>query len=310
MDPQHPTKRRQHDELFKLLLENFFVEFLELFVPDAARLVDRTHIHIRPQEHIIDLVRPQRRTVDLLVETRLRDEEGLILIHVETQSQRRRDYNEQMFRYFCALYQRYQKKILPVVVYAHDSKTPEPNAFCLNFSFQDVLRFQLHVVQLKLLQWRTFISQPNPVAAALLSKMGYQKDERVAVKVEFARMMANMQLDPAKQELLTAFFESYLQLDAAEERQYEKELRMELTSEEVSALLEITTSYHEKGRQEGELLGLRAAVVMVLQRCPDHVLLSNELEDRLNAENDAAAMRSLLERAVEASTVNEFLQRT
>jgi len=38
--------------------------------------------------------------------------------------------------------------------------------------FKDVLQFQYLAVELKKKNWRDYIRQENPVAAALLSKMG------------------------------------------------------------------------------------------------------------------------------------------
>jgi hypothetical protein len=39
-----------HDRLFKELISTFFVEFLELFLPQVARLIDRHSVVFLPQE--------------------------------------------------------------------------------------------------------------------------------------------------------------------------------------------------------------------------------------------------------------------
>ncbi|RED84005.1 hypothetical protein [Cohnella phaseoli] len=67
--------------------------------------------------------------------------------------------------------------------------------------------------------WRQFVRKNNPVAAALLSSMGYNKKDCVTVKLEFLRMMTRLQLDPARMKLLTVFFETYLPLTEAENEQ-------------------------------------------------------------------------------------------
>ena len=91
-----------------------------------------------------------------------------------------------------------------------------------------------------------------------MSKMNYSKAERVNVKIEFTRMLANMRLDLARDTLLTAFFETYLRLNKAEEEEYQQRLPRELKPEEVRYFMEITTSYHEKGREEGIKEGIKA----------------------------------------------------
>lgn len=63
------------------------------------------------------------------------------------------------------------------------------------------------------MNWREFLYQDNPIAAALLCKMGYQEEERVQVKIEFLRMISRMELNPAKRDLIFGFFESYLSLN-------------------------------------------------------------------------------------------------
>ena len=41
------------------------------------------------------------------------------------------------------------------------------------------------MVELKKMNWRDYIQSDNPVAAALLAKMGYSKDEKVQVNGNF-----------------------------------------------------------------------------------------------------------------------------
>jgi hypothetical protein len=198
-------EHEKHDEVFKLLLENFFLEFIDLFFPQISRLIDTKHVIFMPQEIIVDILAKDKHIVDILVETRFKDEEGIVLIHVENQSQRMAGYNEKMFRYYSRLYEKYRKKILPVVVYAHKEKVQEAESFQIAFSFMPVLSFNFLVVHLVRENWRNYIRKNNPVAAALLSKMNYTEEEKVGIKIEFSRMMANMQLDIAKSTLLTSF---------------------------------------------------------------------------------------------------------
>jgi flagellar biosynthesis/type III secretory pathway protein FliH len=116
------------------------------------------------------------------------------------------------------------------------------------------LRFKFYTLELKKRNWRDYIQSNNPVAAALLSKMGYQPEEKVQVKLEFMRMLTRMQLDPARMTLLAGFFETYLKLNAHEEQVLDTEIQ-KLNAEEVQKMMEITTSWHEKGREEGRMEG-------------------------------------------------------
>jgi predicted transposase/invertase (TIGR01784 family) len=87
-----------------------------------------------------------------------------------------------------------------------------------------------------------------------MSKMGYQPEEKVQVKLEFLRMLTKMRLDPARMTLLTGFFETYLKLTKKEEQILKKELN-KLNPEEAQKMIAITTSWHEEGRKEGKIEG-------------------------------------------------------
>jgi predicted transposase/invertase (TIGR01784 family) len=90
--------------------------------------------------------------------------------------------------------------------------------------------------------------------------MGYRPEEKVQLKLEFLRMLTKMSLDPARMTLLTGFFETYLKLNKNEEQSLEHELS-KLPAEEANKMMEITTSWHEKGRMagfsEGEAEGIK-----------------------------------------------------
>jgi hypothetical protein len=112
-----------------------------------------------------------------------------------------------MFIYFSRLYEKYRRKILPIALFSYNAKHEEPEHFLVDFSFLQVVDFHYLTVQLKKENWRNYIRQDNPVAAALLCKMGYTKREKIEVKIEFLRMLLRLELDPARLTLLTGFFE-------------------------------------------------------------------------------------------------------
>ncbi len=117
-----------------------------------------------------------------------------------------------------------------------------------------MLKFNFYKLELRKLNWREFIKSDNPVAAALLSKMGYRKEEKVQVRIEFLRMLTRLKLDPAKTELIGGFFHSYLKLNQQEQEQFEEEVSR-LSKKEAEIIMQITTPWHEKGRMEGKIEG-------------------------------------------------------
>ena len=120
------------------------------------------------------------------------------------------------------------------------------------FPFLNVLTFNYLTLHLRKKNWRDYIRTNNPVAAALLSKMGYTDDEKVQVKKEFLKMLVKMELNPAKQRLVYGFFEKYLTLNETEEEQLKDEIKR---MDEADKIMEIPISYEEKGKEIGEKVG-------------------------------------------------------
>jgi predicted transposase/invertase (TIGR01784 family) len=267
-------ERINHDRLFKELLQTFFGEFVELFFPQVYEAIDLEHIHFLQQELFTDVTRGDRHLVDILVQTRLKGEPGIILVHIENQASVQKDFAERMFVYFSRLYQEHRCRILPMAVFTYPQKHDEPDYFKLEFPFMLVLDFHFLILELKKHNWRNYIRSNSPVAAALLSKMGYQEKERVQVKLEFLRMLVRMELDPARTTLLTGFFETYLKLNEEEEKQLEVEIG-KIDEKEAERMMKITTSWEQKGRVEGQA----NILVRILKKKFGHIPV--EMENRV-----------------------------
>lgn len=227
------------------------MEFMELFFQEASQFIDFSHLKFLSQEVFTDVTVGEKRAIDILVETKLKEEKQIILVHIESQSYLQKEFAERMFIYFSRLYEKHRCKILPISIFSYDKIHDEPDIFQLGFSFLDVLKFNFYKLELRKLHWREFIKSDNPVAAALLSKMGYRKDEKVQVRLEFLKMLTRMQLDPARAELIGGFFHSYLKLNKQEQARFEQEVNR-LGKKEAEIIMQFTTPWHEKGWLEGQ----------------------------------------------------------
>ncbi|MDF2726214.1 MAG: hypothetical protein K0Q59_5892, partial [Paenibacillus sp.] len=99
---QTPEQNRypDHDRLFKELLQTFFKEFIHLFFPEAYDAIDFTDLTFLSEEVFTDITAGEKRRIDLLVRTRLKGEESIIIMHIESQSYLQTDFNKRMFIYF------------------------------------------------------------------------------------------------------------------------------------------------------------------------------------------------------------------
>ncbi len=93
-----------HDQLFKELLQAFLREFMELFFPDIAARLDWEQVTFPNTELFTDVPEGSVRRADTvaLVPTLDGDPE-LVLINVETQSERRSEVRFRVFEYYMLL---------------------------------------------------------------------------------------------------------------------------------------------------------------------------------------------------------------
>ncbi|MCY7408538.1 MAG: flagellar assembly protein H, partial [Alkalinema sp. CAN_BIN05] len=240
-----------HDQNFKELISTFFIEFLELFLPEMAKTIDPGSIKFLKQEYFVDLVEGEEKIIDLLVEVKQARIDATFLIHIEPQSTSRSTFPERMFFYFARLHQFHRKRIYPIAIFSYDEPQKEAKSnYGIEFPDFKVLEFNFKSIQLNRLDWRDYLNCPNPVAAALMSKMKIAEIDRPKVKAECLRLMVTLKLDPAKSRLISKFVDTYLRLDKAEEETFQSELdTLELPQKE--AIMQATTSWEEKGMEKG-----------------------------------------------------------
>lgn len=168
-----------------------------------------------------------------------------------------------MFHYFARLDAKYRLPIYPVVIFSYDEpKRPEKSQYKVTFPHQKILEFNYTAIQLNRLNWRQFLTKPNPVAAALMAKMDFKPSEKAKVKLECLRMLATLSLNPARIELISGFVDTYLKLNQTEEQQLETELKQAGLVED-EKVMEIVTSWMEKGIERGE----KTLILRQLKRC-------------------------------------------
>jgi predicted transposase YdaD len=251
-----------HDRLFKELLSTFFIEFLELFLPQIASTIDRSSLRFLPQEYFADLTTGEDKVIDLLVEVKQAGEEVGFLLHVEAQSYVEQDFTRRMFLYFARLHQKYLQRIYPIVVFSFDEpQREEPYVYTIEFSSRKVLEFSFESIQLNRLHWRDYLTQQNPVAAALMAKMRIASEDRPKVKAECLRLLATLRLDPARTRLISGFVDTYLRLDLQEDQVFQAELG-KLEASERGNVMKIVTSWMEEGIEQGE----RSLIFRLLNR--------------------------------------------
>jgi hypothetical protein len=128
--------------------------------------------------------------------------------------------------------------------------------------------------------WRDYLNQPNPVAAALMAKMRIVPEDRARVKAECLRLLATLQLNPARTQLISGFVDSYLRLSAEEEQVFQNEIG-KIEALEQEQVMEIVTSWMRQGIEQG---AKQEALLLVLRLLPRRVgVLPVALQARVEA---------------------------
>lgn len=291
-----------HDRLFKELLSTFFLEFLDLFVSDLADQIDRDSLSFLPQEYFTDLTTGEKKVVDLLAQVRMAGQEAGFLIHVENQAASQADFTQRMFFYFARLHQKYRQRIYPIVLFSFDQPyREEAHQYTVDFETFKVLEFNFVSIQLNRLHWRDFLSQSNPVAAALMAKMQIEPADRPKVKTECLRVLVTLKLDPARTQLISGFIDTYLHLDESEERVFAAEID-KLETEAREDVMQIVTSWMEQGIEQGKAQGLEQGKVLAAQS-----LILRQLQRRVGTVPEALEARVKGLPLAELETLGEAL---
>ncbi|MGL6341206.1 MAG: Rpn family recombination-promoting nuclease/putative transposase, partial [Waterburya sp.] len=243
---------------------------LDLFFPSVLEYLDTDSIQFVDKELFTDLVLGEKNIMDIVALAKFQAQNYSFLVHVENQASNAPEFNRRMFRYFCSLFLKYDRPIYPIVIFSYDRpQRLDKSSFAIDFPNKQVLNFDYEIVQLNRLDWRDFLKQKNPVAAALMSKMKIDQSDLALVKAECLRLLVTLRLDPAKMQLISGFVDSYLRLNSIEEAIFQSELgTMELQERE--QIMQITTSWKEQGiiegRTEGKLEGQSSTILRLLNR--------------------------------------------
>lgn len=308
------TQPIDHDAIFKELLSTFFLDFLELFVPQVLEYAEPSEFSLEPTEMVREVFSPigqgKKKVADVVARLSFRDQEACFLVHVESQSSAysQEDFRWRMFHYFARLHEKYRVSVYPIALFTFDEPFLEQdNRYVVSFPDRQILDFSFVSIQLNRLNWRDFLRRENPLASALMAKMRIAPSERAQVKAECLRLLATLELDQQKMELISGFIGTYLRLTEDEEKQFRQAVEsMELETKE--RVMEFATDWQERGREQGRLEGQvtkgQEDIIRILEvRFTDIPL---ELRQTIEKIDDLEVLGELLVQAVTISSLEAF----
>ncbi len=95
--------------------------------------------------------------------------------------------------------------------------------------------------------------------------MNIAPQDRPQVKSECLRLLATLRLDPARMKLISGFVDTYLHLNAEEDKIFKAEIAKFLPVEQ-EGVMEIVTSWMQQGLQQGKQEGELTVIMRQLTR--------------------------------------------
>ncbi len=175
------------DQYMKELVVDFLGEVMVLFFPDLARRLDFSQTSALNKELYTDSPKGAERFVDLLLEVRvIQPPPEVVLIHFESQQQKRFDFSARMLGYHCLIYareiegERLDSFSLSEFTAWQERKRLFSFVFC-NYSLEagitqaesDISLLHTHLschytmISLPMLSAREYLQKDNPVVCAL-----------------------------------------------------------------------------------------------------------------------------------------------
>jgi hypothetical protein len=259
----------QSDQLFKEFLKEFLPEFTTLFFPNVAKQLDFTTLKFLDKELFTDFLKGDVREADLVAEvTTLTGTPQMLLLHVEVQGQRRKEFAERMWEYYITLWTRHRQLILPMVVYL----SPGTNGGLVKETFrieglgETPVVFTYSAIGLPDMSAEEWADKGGEVSAALATVMKSPKGERVQRAFDSLKAVVESTQNEMRKLLLADIIERLGRDKWTEQEQATFEELM--ASDEAREIKPMISVYEERAivrltiRQLGSKFGTEAAELL------------------------------------------------
>ncbi|MBU1614835.1 hypothetical protein KJ693_05915 [bacterium] len=319
------------DEAWKKIIERFFPQLLQFFVPDLYKDVDFSKgvtFLDKEMERLSLRAIKGAKYVDKLIKVYLKGgEEQWILVHIEVQGAPEKDFSLRMFRYFYLIFDRYGRKIVSLGILTGPKKVTEEGRYELK-TYGSGVEFRYLSFRLMDYDKDKLEQDPNPIALVVLASQekerAKQRGEKFNAKRYLVRKLYERGYKRDEIKGLFEFIDWVLQLSGEEEDLIWEEIK-EL--EEVKKMPYITSVERigmKKGREQGLQEGMQQGIQQGMQQGIQQGLLEEgremileALDERFkeipsfisNAVNrieDRDLLKSLLRCAVRCASLEEF----
>lgn len=287
---KNKTRKKEHDFLFKKLIETACEDLISITFGDLISWVDfssaiKAEININDIAHIDSKLYAD----SVILAPHKSGDDKVVIVHIEFQSYRQKEYAEKfaqrMYQYHCRLYgifgdffpdtkeypQFKGKKCFYVPLAILSNKCPEDTPTNFKVVTDDmkydgqyevdkfaVTEYNYRKKHLRELNWKEYAKTNNVAAIGLLGNMNHEDGDKPMIKLTSLKLIYGdyVNLDYQTEELMVAFVETYLTLDKEQQKEFERLLQHLNTSNQklggkiMSRLGELTTKWHIDGQKD------------------------------------------------------------
>ena len=164
--------RIPYDKLWKAMVTAYFHDFLEMFLPE---LFEQTNLDIPPkfleQELHAALTDKTIKVADKLVQVTLKSgEEKWVYVHIEFETDPKKNIGERMFGYYQRIAAKYGRSITAIVIYTGD-RIPKISDLYEEKNFGTRVLYEFNTYKIKEQNEMDLINNPNPFAVFVLANL-------------------------------------------------------------------------------------------------------------------------------------------
>ncbi len=258
-----------HDSLWKDILEQLFQEFLQFFFPAIYKDIDFTRGYQFLDKELNRIIKKSdtgKRIVDKLVKVYLKDgTEKWLLIHIEIQGYRQKNFAERMFVYNYQIFDRYRREVISLALLTDTDVHFRPAEYKVQRDgFLLLFRFPLKkVIDYRGKDLDITLNPFGLVVQAYLKTLESEGNvtERYRWKKQFLLRLYDLGFGRETLYAIYRFIEWIMELPD----ELEDQLYYEIKEMEEEQKMTYITLAERKGIQKGKVEGLQQAILAVLE---------------------------------------------
>ncbi len=288
------TPCAQLDEAWKEVLKKYFKDFVELCWYKIFDKIDWSQGYEFLEQEFYAISKKEeigKRIIDKLIKIYLKDgQEVWALIHIETQSEKEKNFSERMYIYRYRIYDFYQKDIATLVILIDNNKSWRPNTYEKEFWGT---KLTLEYPILKILDFyprrKELEESRNPFALVILAQLAAletknSQKSRMLSKYDLTKWLYSHKWEKANVINLLRFLEEVLVLNKSYTLEYINQVKQLEQEMKVS----YTTTTEKMWLQQGICQGIQHGEAHLLTNLL-RVKFKNIPQEYINRINNADA---------------------